>query len=91
MPGPLDTSFYAPPVRIGAVSARGQQRIMQRGATRTSDGADRFGARQGVYASVPLRLRIDKGAGPNSKLAQAGALPSGKLRRKAGYPPLTNG
>jgi hypothetical protein len=82
-----DIRLHKPPVRIGPTSARGQARVLLRGAGHVADGADRFQARQGVYASVGLRLRIDKGTNPNSNVAIAAALPAGRTRRKAGFPP----
>ena len=83
-----DIRLHKPPVRIGPTSARGQARVLLRGASQVADGADQFQARKGVYASVGLRLRIDKGStNPNSNVAIAAALPAGRTRRKAGFPP----
>lgn len=78
-----------PPVRIGPAAARGHARLLKRGASRVADGADRFSAREGVFASVGLRLRIDKGSTtPNSQVATSAVIPMGTTRRKQGYPPI---
>jgi hypothetical protein len=84
-----DTRFHRAPVRIGPTSARGQARVLLRGSGQVADGADQFEARKGIYASVGLRLRIQKGATtPNSQIATSAVLPLGSTRRKAGYPPI---
>jgi hypothetical protein len=48
-----------------------------------------FGMREHRNADVPIRLRIDVGAGPNTTAAQQAVLPMGRTRRKKGYPPIT--
>jgi hypothetical protein len=88
MAGRLDTRLRRPPVRIGLAQAREQNATRALGAERTSRGATAFGMREGLYASVGPRLRIDKSAGPNTPLARAELKPIGRTRRKAGYPPV---
>lgn len=83
-----DPRFFAAPVRIGHSQAVEQARVLRRGMSRTADGADRFEVRQGDFASVPLRLRLDKGAGPNGPQGQEGVIAGFKARRKQGYPPI---
>jgi|HubBroStandDraft_6_1064221.scaffolds.fasta_scaffold491656_2 hypothetical protein len=83
-----DIGLHRPPIRIGPASARGQARVMLRGSGQVADGADQFQARQGIYASVGLRLRIQKGTTtPNSTVAAGAVIPLGRTRRKAGFPP----
>lgn len=91
--GRFSTDIHQPPpVRISRASARTASTVLLRGSQRTVDGADAFAKRDGVYASVPLRLRIDKGATtPNSKIGVSGVFAAARARRKAGYPPISLG
>lgn len=89
--GRFDTGRRTPPVRIGLAQARTQARELLVDSLHTARGAGDYGMREARFASVPLRLRIDKAAGPNSKIGVAGTIPIGHTRRKAGYPPITEG
>lgn len=87
--GRTSIRFNPPPVRLGRAQARRAQEQMLLEAERTSRGAGDFGQREARYASVPIRLRLDKGAATaNSQTALSAALPSGRTRRKRGYKPI---
>lgn len=88
--GRLDTSRHRPPVRIGLANAAIQQGQMTRHAPRLARGAGNFGQREVRFASVPLRLRIQSKAGPNTEMARRAVLPMGITYRKRGYPPLVD-
>lgn len=88
--GRFNTRFRPPPVRIGLAQARVAQANLTLGTPRFSRAAGGFGAREHRNADVPIRLRIDKYAGPNTPVAQQAILPMGRTRRKKGYPPITS-
>lgn len=85
----FDTRMHRPPVRIGLAQARVQQGQMLNDIERTAVGAGDFGQRERRFASVPVRLRIQKNEGPNIARARAAAIPLGRTARKRGYPPIT--
>jgi hypothetical protein len=87
--GRLDTRMHPPPVRIARANARALQAELLLEAQRTATGAGDYGARERRFASVPLKLTIQKHAGPNTPSAQAAVIPIGFTRRKRGYPPIT--
>lgn len=87
--GRFDTGRRRPPVRIGLAQARVQGQQMLVDSEHTARGAGDYGMREARFTSVPLRLRIDKSAGPNSPIGVSGTLPLGRTQRKAGYPQLT--
>jgi hypothetical protein len=90
MAGRLDPSRIPPPVRIGLASARVKQRGIVGEIDRLPKAAGSyFGPRTGVYASVPIMLRIQRKAGPNTQIATGAVKPLGMTRRKKGYPPVT--
>jgi len=88
--GRFDTRMHAPPVRIARAQARVQQGQMARAGavTRLAGAAGNFGAREVRFASVPMRLRIQSKAGPNTPAAQSQVKPIGVTWRKRGYPPV---
>lgn len=87
--GRFDTRMRQPPVRIGKASARVLQDQLTDDVQRTARGAGNFGARERRFASVGLRLVIQKSAGPNTATARGATLPLGRTARKRGYPPIT--
>ena len=87
--GRFDTRMRQPPVRIGRASARVLQTQLTQEAQRLARGAGDYGARERRFASVPLKLTIQKSAGPNTAVARAAALPLGRTARKRGYPPIS--
>ena len=87
--GRFDTGRRRPPVRIGLAQARALNQQLITGSEPTARGAGDYGMREARFTSVPLRLRIDKSAGPNSPIGVAGTVPLGRTQRKAGYPQLT--
>jgi hypothetical protein len=88
--GRVDTRRVAPPVRIGLANANVQQYQMARAAavTRLARGAGNFGQKEARFASVPMRLRIQVNAGPNTEPGRQGLIPVGVTRRKRGYPAI---
>jgi hypothetical protein len=88
--GRFDTGRAIPPVRIGLAQARVQAKGLILDSLHTARGAGDYGMREARFASVPLRLRIDHAAGPNTPIGISGAIPIGHTRRKAGYPPLSD-
>lgn len=84
----LDTHMRPPPVRIALASARVAQGQMLDDVERTSRGAGNYGSRERRFASVPIRLRIQSNAGPNTPAAREAAIAMGTTRRKRGYPPI---
>jgi len=86
MAGRLDTRRHAPPVRIGRSQARTQQSQMLVDAGRIARGAGNYGQREARFASVPIALRIHRGAGPNTRAARSATIPIGHTRRKRGFP-----
>lgn len=87
--GRFNTRFSPPPVRIGLSNASVQQRQMTEPAARTPHAAGGFVERTGIVRPVPIRLRIDKYAGPNTNQAQKRILVMGRTRRKRGYKPIS--
>jgi hypothetical protein len=87
--GRFDTRMRRAPVRIGATMARQAQRQLLNEADRTALGAGGYGQKELPNAPVPLELRLDKGAGPNTPGQIATTVPLGRTRRKKGYPPIT--
>jgi hypothetical protein len=87
--GRFDTGRRTPPVRIGLAQARTQAAQLLNDSLHTARGAGDYGAKEARFASVPLRLRIDKSIGANTASTKAGVLPIGHTQRKAGYPPLS--
>jgi hypothetical protein len=85
----FDIGRRTPPVRIGQSQARGLAAQLLNDSAYTARGAGDYGAKEARFASVPLRLRIDKSVGANTASIKAGALPIGHTHRKAGYPVLT--
>jgi hypothetical protein len=85
-----DTRMRQPPVRIGLASARVSQAQMltEESIEQTNRGAGNYGQREARFASVPIRLRIQANAGPNSEAAREAAIAMGVTRRKKGYPPI---
>lgn len=79
-----------PPVRIGRANARALQSSMVADAgARFAMAAGDYGQKERRNASVPIRLRIQKSAGPNSPIATSSVKAIGHTRRKRGYPPVT--
>lgn len=88
--GRLDTQRRRPPVRIALAAAANQQaQMLPPQLIHTSKGAGNFGQRERRFASVPIRLKIQSNAGPNTPAAREAALAMGVTRRKRGYPPIT--
>lgn len=89
--GRLDTRRRRPPVQISRATAANQQAQMVPPAViNTSKGAGNFGQRELRFASVPIRIKIQSNAGPNTDAAREAALAMGVTRRKRGYPPITS-
>lgn len=86
--GRFSTQFSPPPVRIARANARVQQSQMLFDAQRTATGAGQYGQKEARFSSIPIRLRVQKSAGPNTALARAAAIPIGHTRRKRGFPPI---
>jgi hypothetical protein len=84
----LDPAFHRAPVPIARAQARVQQAQMLTEAERLGAAAGQFGQREQRFASVPIRLRIQKNAGPNTAPARAAALPTKTALRKRGFQPL---
>jgi len=79
-----------PPVRISRANARvTQSQMLPADLGRTSRGAGNYGQRERRFASVPIRLRIQSNAGPNTAAARAATIPLGTTVRKRGYPPIS--
>lgn len=87
--GRFDTGRRTPPVRIGLAQARVQAAQLLNDSLHTARGAGDYGMREARFASIPLRLRIDKSTGANTNATKTGVLPIGRTQRKAGYPELT--
>jgi hypothetical protein len=85
----LDTTMHPPPVRIGLAQARTQQGQMLHDTQRLALAAGDYGQREARFSSVPIRLRIQRNAGPSSAIATGAVKPLGHTRRKRGYPPIT--
>ncbi len=89
--GRFDTGRRRPPVRIGLAQARALNDQLQGESLHTARGAGDYGMKEARFSSIPLRLRIDKSAGPNSQIGVSGTIAIGHTRRKAGYPsPLSD-
>lgn len=89
--GRFDTGRRTPPVRIGLAQARVQAAQLLNDSAYLARGAGDYGMREARFASVPLRLRIDRSVGANTASTRSGVLPIGRTTRKAGYPQLTEG
>lgn len=87
--GRFDTGRRTPPVRIGQAQARGLAAQLLDDSAYTARGAGDYGMKEARFASVPLRLRIDKSVGANTASTRSGVLPIGRTGRKAGYPVLS--
>lgn len=89
MAGRLDTRRRTPPVRIGLAQARYKQARILEDSQRMALAAGGYGPREPRFASVPIRIRINSSAGPNSSIGVKGAKPFAPTVRKRGYPPIT--
>lgn len=76
-------------MRIGLAAARYQSARLLEDTQRMAHAAGGYGPREARFASVPIRLKIQQHAGPNSAIAVGGAKPLGRTIRKRGYPPIT--
>lgn len=87
--GRFDTRLYRPPVRLAAAMAAGQMAGLELGSEPVGSGAGQFGEREARFGSVPIRLRIDRAAGPNNAPGLQGAIPINHTQRKQGFPQPT--
>lgn len=89
--GRLDTQRRRPPVVLSRATAANQMaQMVPPEVVNTSKGAGNFGQKERRFESVPIRLRIQANAGPNSDAAREAAIAMGVTRRKRGYPPIVD-
>lgn len=87
--GRYDTRMHPPPVRLSRSLAREAQDKLAENVLQTAKGAGNYGQKEARFASVPIMLRIQRNAGPNTQLAREAAIPINLTRRKRGFPPIT--
>jgi hypothetical protein len=88
--GRLDTRMHRAPVQIGLSQARVQQAgmLLEDGVLDVARGAGNYGQKERRFSSVPIRLRIQANAGPNSAIGIDGTKAIGHTKRKRGYPAI---
>ena len=86
--GRFAVGYRTPPVRVGLSNARTQAAQLQSNVLQTANGAGGLGSRERRFASVPVALRFNKHAGPNTTAALEAAKPFQYTRRKRGFPPI---